>query len=110
MAVAAARHYPGRLKTFTATFDDPSFDESRFARVAEQIGSEHHEIAISADRMLALVPRLGELVDEPLGDSSFVPTYLLCDLVRRHVKVALGGDGGDELFAGSPDVPGPSLD
>ena len=70
--------------------------------VAERLGSEHHEIDISADRLLALVPKLGELVDEPLGDSSFVPTYLLSQMVSQHVKVALGGDGGDELFAGYP--------
>src|SRR5439155_13429762 len=71
VAVAAARHYPGRLQTFTASFEDASFDESRFARlVAGRIGAEHHEVAISAGRMLSLVPMLGELVDEPIGDSS----------------------------------------
>jgi asparagine synthase (glutamine-hydrolysing) len=103
IAVMAAKHYPGRIQTFTATFEDSSFDESPFSRVvAERIGSEHHEIDISADRLLALIPKLGELVDEPLGDSSFVPTYLLSHLVSQHVKVALGGDGGDELFAGYP--------
>jgi len=103
IAVMAARHYPGTLQTFTAAFEDESFDESSFARVvAERTGAQHHEIVVSADRLLALVPKLGELVDEPLGDSSFVPTYLLSQLVQRHVKVALGGDGGDELFAGYP--------
>lgn len=103
IAVMAAKHYPGRIKTFTATFDDVSFDEAPFARiVADRIGAEHHELNVSADRLLALVPKLGELVDEPLGDSSFVPTYLLSQLVQQHVKVALGGDGGDELFAGYP--------
>jgi asparagine synthase (glutamine-hydrolysing) len=103
VAVMAARHYPGRLRTFTAAFEDSSFDESRYARaVAERIGAEHHEMTVSAESLLALVPRLGELVDEPIGDSSFVPTYLLSQFVRQHVKVALGGDGGDELFAGYP--------
>jgi asparagine synthase (glutamine-hydrolysing) len=103
IAVMAARHYPGRIKTFTAAFEDASFDESRYARtVARRIGAEHHEMTVSAESLLALVPRLGELVDEPLGDSSFVPTYLLSQFVRQHVKVALGGDGGDELFAGYP--------
>ncbi|MCC7371267.1 MAG: asparagine synthase (glutamine-hydrolyzing) [Chloroflexi bacterium] len=103
IAVMAARHYPGRIKTFTAAFEDASFDESRYARlVARGVGAEHHEMTVSAGDLLALVPRLGELVDEPLGDSSFVPTYLLSQFVRKHVKVALGGDGGDELFAGYP--------
>ena len=103
VAVAAARQYSGRLHTFTAAFDDPSFDESRYARtVAHRLGTDHHELVVGADQLLGLVPRLGELVDEPLGDSSFVPTYLLCRFVREHVKVVLGGDGGDELFAGYP--------
>src|SRR4051794_2716223 len=103
IAVMAAKHYPGRIKTFTATFEDASFDESPFSKlVADRIGAEHHEIEISAASLIGLVPKLGELVDEPLGDSSFVPTYFLCKLVSQHVKVALGGDGGDELFAGYP--------
>jgi asparagine synthase (glutamine-hydrolysing) len=103
IALAAASTYPGRLKTFTVAFEDASFDESRYARmVAERAGTEHHEFTVGADDLLAIVPRLGELIDEPLGDSSFVPTYLLCRLASQHVKVALGGDGGDELFAGYP--------
>ena len=103
LAAAAAEAYPGTLKTFTATFDDASFDESRYARqVAERIGSDHHELNLTANSMLDVVPRLGELVDEPLGDASFVPTYLLCRFARQQVKVVLGGDGGDELFAGYP--------
>jgi asparagine synthase (glutamine-hydrolysing) len=103
IAMAAAGSYAGRLKTFTAVFEDASFDESHFARVvARRAGTEHHELIVTADDLLSIVPRLGELIDEPLGDSSFVPTYLLCQFARRHVKVALGGDGGDELFAGYP--------
>jgi asparagine synthase (glutamine-hydrolysing) len=103
IVLAAARAYPGTLKTFTAVFEDASFDESRYARmVAEQAGTEHHELTVGASDLLPIVPRLGELVDEPLGDSSFVPTYLISQFAQRHVKVALGGDGGDELFAGYP--------
>ena len=104
IAVMAARHYPGRIKTFTATFEDASFDESPYRPDRGRTGSARSTTrsTVSADSLLALVPRLGELVDEPLGDSSFVPTYLLSQLVRQHVKVALGGDGGDELFAGYP--------
>jgi asparagine synthase (glutamine-hydrolysing) len=103
LTMAAATAYPGTLKTFTAAFEDSSFDESRHARrVAELAGAEHHEFTMSADALLDIIPRLGELVDEPLGDSSFVPTHLVCQFARKHVKVALGGDGGDELFAGYP--------
>ena len=103
LTVAAVRAYPSRLKTFTAAFEDSSFDESRYARmVAHRTGTEHHELPVTSDDMLAIIPRLGALMDEPLGDSSFVPTYLLCRFAREHVKVALSGDGGDELFAGYP--------
>jgi asparagine synthase (glutamine-hydrolysing) len=103
IALAAAANHPGRVKTFTAAFDDPSFDESRFARiVASQAGTEHHEFVVGAEDLLGIIPHLGQLLDEPLGDSSFVPTYLLCRLASQHVKVVLGGDGGDELFAGYP--------
>src|ERR1700681_2582631 len=52
--------------------------------------------------LLGLIPHLSSLLDEPLGDASIIPTYLLSEFTRRHVKVALGGDGGDELFAGYP--------
>jgi asparagine synthase (glutamine-hydrolysing) len=103
ITLAAAAAYPGTLKTFSVAFEDPSFDESAYARaVALRAGTDHHELTVSAADLLAIVPELGALVDEPLGDSSFVPTYLLCRFTREHVKVALGGDGGDELFAGYP--------
>lgn len=69
--------------------------------MANAVGTDHHEFLVHADDLLELIPKLGELIDEPLGDSSFVPTYLICRLApHQHVKVALGGDGGDELFAG----------
>ena len=87
-------------------FEDPSFDESAYARlVAQRLGSEHHEITLTSQAMLELVPRLGGLLDEPLGDSSFIPTFLLSQFTRQHVKVALGGDGGDELLGGYPTLP-----
>ncbi len=103
ITLAAAAAYGGTLKTFTAAFEDASFDERQYARtVADMAGTEHHELVVRSADMLEIVPRLGELLDEPLGDSSFVPTYLLCQFARQQVKVALGGDGGDELFAGYP--------
>src|SRR5207245_10362007 len=79
------------------------FDESGHARdVARHLGTEHHELTLEPAALLGLIPRLSLLLDEPLGDASIIPTYLLSAFTRRHVKVALGGDGGDELFAGSP--------
>ncbi len=102
-AVAAlmAEATPGNVKSFSIAFDDPSFDESHHARqVAHHLGTEHYELTLTPKVMLDLVPRIAEFMDEPLGDSSFIPTFLLSQFTRQHVKVALGGDGGDELFAG----------
>lgn len=91
------------IQSFAVGFEDPSFDESGYARlVAQKLGTRHHEITLTSQAMLELVPRLGELLDEPLGDSSFIPTFLLSRFTRQHVKVALGGDGGDELLGGYP--------
>ncbi len=91
------------VKTFSIGFREASFDESRWARtIAERFGTEHHEEILDANRMLEVLPELLELLDEPFADPSIVPTYLLSRFTRRHVKVALGGDGGDELFVGYP--------
>jgi asparagine synthase (glutamine-hydrolysing) len=93
----------GDVKSFSVGFADPSFDESAHARlVATHLGTEHRELTLEPGMLLDLVPRLPDLLDEPLGDASIIPTYLLSAFTRRHVKVALGGDGGDELFAGYP--------
>ena len=90
-----------RVQSFSIAFEDPSFDESRHARrVAAHLGLQHREEVLTEQAMWELVPRLAETLDEPLGDSSFVPCYLLAQFARRHVTVALGGDGGDELLAG----------
>jgi asparagine synthase (glutamine-hydrolysing) len=103
VAAFAARHFPGRLKTFSIGFDDPSFDETAHARqVARALDTDHHEEVLSPRAALDLVARLPELLDEPLGDASLIPTYLLSRFTRRSVTVALSGDGGDELFAGYP--------
>jgi asparagine synthase (glutamine-hydrolysing) len=84
-------------------FAERSFDESSYAReVARHLGTDHHDVSLEPTAMLELIPRLPQLLDEPLGDASIIPTYLLSAFTRRHVKVALGGDGGDELFAGYP--------
>lgn len=103
-AIAAAAVRVGQpIQTFSARFDHTSFDESTFAHhVAQTLGTSHHEIRIEKKDCLDIASRLGSLLDEPLGDSSFIPTYLLSRFARSHVKVVLGGDGGDELFGGYP--------
>jgi len=98
----ASRHVPqGRLETFSIGFEEAGFDESSHARrVAELFGTSHHVEMLSMERAAALLPEIAAKLDEPMGDSSLLPTYLLSQFTRRHVKVALGGDAGDELFAG----------
>jgi asparagine synthase (glutamine-hydrolysing) len=94
---------PGSVRSFTAVFEEKSFDESQHARkVARHLGTDHHELTITSRMMLDLVPRLADFLDEPLGDSSIVPTYFISRFAREHVKVVLGGDGGDEMFGGYP--------
>jgi asparagine synthase (glutamine-hydrolysing) len=102
-AVAAlmARLSPGRVKTFTVGFEGHSFYDERphAERVARHIGSEHHASVVKPEAA-ALVETLLHHHDEPFGDSSALPTYLVARETRRHVTVALNGDGGDETFAG----------
>lgn len=89
------------VQSFSIAFEDPSFDESRYAgQVAHHLGLEHREEVLTEPMMWELVPKLAEVLDEPLGDSSIIPCYLLARFARRYVTVALGGDGGDELLAG----------
>jgi asparagine synthase (glutamine-hydrolysing) len=88
------------VKTFSIGFGEASYNELPFARlVAERFGTEHHEFVLTPD-ILGLVEHLAGFLDEPLGDFSIFPTYLVSQMARRHVTVALSGDGGDELFAG----------
>jgi asparagine synthase (glutamine-hydrolysing) len=99
----AQKEVPGRIKTFSIGFKDPSFDESKYASLASKyIGTEHHEQMMTPQDLLDLVPNLPDILDEPMADASILPTYLLSKFTRGHVTVALGGDGGDELFAGYP--------
>jgi asparagine synthase (glutamine-hydrolysing) len=89
------------VKTFSISFAESSFDESAYARgVAKFLGTDHHEERLSANLAANLVSEIGSWMDEPFSDPSLVPTYLLSRFTRKHVTVALGGDGGDELFAG----------
>ena len=89
------------VRTFTIGFDEQGFDESAYAlAVAAHLGTEHHEMRVSPQDALNLIPYLPELYDEPFGDSSQIPTHLVCKSARAQVTVALSGDAGDELFGG----------
>ena len=88
------------VRTFTVGFSDARYDERPYARaVAERYGTVHEELTIAED-VAATLPRFVSAFDEPLGDEAAFPTFLIAEQARRHVTVALGGDGGDEAFAG----------
>lgn len=103
LIVALAQRNTSRpLKTFSIGFPIAEYDETRYARrVAEHLGTEHHEFQVTPDGVQVL-PQLVWHYDEPFADSSAIPTWYVSQLTRRHVTVALSGDGGDELFAGYP--------
>ncbi len=91
------------VRTFTIRFSQPEFCEAdHAAAVARHLGTEHHEQLCDDRQMLGVVDRLPEMYGEPFADSSAIPTYLLSEMTRAHVTVALSGDGGDELFFGYP--------
>src|SRR5438067_13102262 len=103
VAALAVRASSETVKTFSISFAESSFDESQYARaVAKFLGTDHHEERFSASLAANLVADIGAWLDEPMSDPSVVPTYLLSRFTRKHVTVALGGDGGDEVFAGYP--------
>ena len=90
-----------KLKTFTIGFTDPNVDEAVQARkIAQYLGTDHHEYYATPDDAMKIIPLLPDIYDEPMGDTSAIPTYLVSQFARQHVKVALSADGGDELFAG----------
>lgn len=100
-ALAAESSPSGSIDTFTVAMPDTGFDESKFAaEVARHLGSRHHEVHLSIADALATIPALATTWDEPFADPSMLPTVLLCRAARRDLTVCLGGDGGDELFAG----------
>jgi asparagine synthase (glutamine-hydrolysing) len=101
IASLAAAESPAPVSTFTIGFDDRSFDESSYADLVSRfIGSKHHMEVLSLDNRVQVIPDIIAGLDEPIGDSSLIPTWFLSKMARTEVKVVLGGDGGDELFAG----------
>ena len=98
--IAAAARRAGPVQTFSIGFGDPRYDESdHAAAVAKHLGTDHHTFQVTPDAVADL-PALATVFGEPFGDSSALPTHYLARQTRRHVKVALSGDGGDELFGG----------
>ncbi len=100
LAALASRHVGEPLRTFSIGFEEEGFNElSRARLVAERYGTDHHELVLRPNAV-ELLPKLVEAFDEPFGDSSALPTYLVSELAVSEVKVALSGEGGDELFGG----------
>lgn len=95
------------VKSFSIGFEEKSFDESSYARmVAKILKTDHYQETFSSKDVYRLFPMIIEKMDEPLSDPSLFPTFQLCALARKHVKVVLSGDGGDELFGGYPTYQG----
>lgn len=101
VAMMAELMPPENIKTFSIGFEEKSFDETNYARtVAKFFGTDHREDILKPGTLLEILPEVCNTIDEPFADPSIIPTYLLSKFTRRYVTVALGGDGGDELFAG----------
>jgi asparagine synthase (glutamine-hydrolysing) len=96
-----AKHVSEPVHTYSVGFEDQTFNELPFARiVANEFGTVHNEVLITADHVRAMLPRYLSYIDEPYGDGSAIPTYYVCELAKDDVVVVLSGEGGDEAFAG----------
>ena len=103
VATLLARNRGLRLRTYTIGYADSGFNEIPYAReVARELGCDHTELEVSDATALEIYDTLSVQTDEPIGDSSAIPTYIVCKLARQSLKVALSADGADELFGGYP--------
>lgn len=103
LVASIASKYTSKLKTFSIGFFEKEFSELEDAKkTAEFIGSEHYYDILSPQKAVELVPKIIDYLDEPFADPSIIPTFLLSQFTRKYVTVAVGGDGGDEVFAGYP--------
>lgn len=91
----------GKVKTFTIGFSEKKYNESIYAETAaKHLGTDHHCVHMSSKNLMDVIPLLAKIYDEPFADSSQIPTYLVSKVAKEHVKVAISGDAGDELFGG----------
>lgn len=89
------------VNTFTIGFDQDDFSEARYAKkIARHLGTNHRELNVTPNQVIETIPKIPSIYDEPFSDSSQIPTFLISQFANQNVKVALSGDGGDELFCG----------
>ena len=89
------------MNTFSIGFEEKSYDESNYSQnMASVIGSQHHHQVLSEKNLIDIIPKALDSSDQPLADGSLIPFYLLCEITKKNVTVALSGDGADELFGG----------
>jgi asparagine synthase (glutamine-hydrolysing) len=101
VSIIASKNYKEQLHSFHLKVPHKDFDESsKSKQVSKLVSSNHHEVELTDSLLLSTIEKVGKLIDEPLGDESFIPTYIISNEASKHVKVVLTGDGADEIFGG----------